>query len=194
MDAPAARRGQIIFLNGTSSSGKTSIAEQLLQVLGPPYFHLSVDAINGMRARARTLELGPQELQDVLARTRAGFHRVIAGMAQAGNDIVVDYVLSERWRLLDCLTVLAAFDVVFVGVRCPLAELERRELSRGDRQSGHAASQLEFVHAHGLYDLECDTSLLSPRDCALQIRDFLAQRTGPGAFDRLRASRWPPPG
>ena len=39
------RRGQIIFLNGTSSSGKSSIAGQLLLMLDPPHFHMSVDAI-----------------------------------------------------------------------------------------------------------------------------------------------------
>lgn len=189
MNASAARRGQIIFLNGTSSSGKSCIAEQLLEVLDTPYFHMAVDAINRMRARRRTLELGPQELQDVLARTRAGFHRAIAGMAEAGNDIVVDYVLSEPWRLLDCLTVLAGLDVVFVGVRCPLAELERRERARGGRQPGQAASQFDRVHAHGIYDVECDTSVSSPRECALQIKEFLARRASPSAFDRLRAAQ-----
>jgi chloramphenicol 3-O phosphotransferase len=45
------RRGQIIFLNGTSSSGKSSIAGQLLR-LDPPHFHMSVDAINSMRGQA----------------------------------------------------------------------------------------------------------------------------------------------
>ena len=93
--------GPGIFLNGTSSSGKSSIAEQLLLVLDRPFFHMSVDVINGMRARERTLELGPDELAAVLRRTRAGFHRAVAGMAQAGNDLVVDYVLSEQWRMLD---------------------------------------------------------------------------------------------
>jgi chloramphenicol 3-O phosphotransferase len=102
MSCVALRTGQVIFLNGTSSSGKSSVAEQLLLVLDRPFFHMSVDAINSMRSRKRTLELGPDELANVLARTRAGFHRAVAGMAEAGNDLVVDYVLSERWRLLDC--------------------------------------------------------------------------------------------
>ncbi len=90
--------GRVIFLNGTSSSGKSSIAEQLLLVLDTPYFHLSVDAISGLRAVERTLELDGPEQAAVLRRTRAGFHRAVAGMAQAGNDVVVDHVLSEPWR------------------------------------------------------------------------------------------------
>jgi chloramphenicol 3-O phosphotransferase len=187
MSSPALRTGQVIFLNGTSSSGKSSIAEQLLMVLERPFFHMSVDAINGMRARERSLELGPDELAAVLARTRAGFHRAVAGMAQAGNDLVVDYVLSERWRLLDCLAVLSGLDVVFVGVRCSEQELTRREQARGDRQPGQAAAQLRQVHSYGSYDIECDTTTASPRDCARSIGQCLDRLPLLRAFDRLRS-------
>jgi chloramphenicol 3-O phosphotransferase len=183
--------GRIILLNGASGSGKTSIAEQLLLVLDEPWFHLPVDAINAMRSRQRTLELSPADLELVLARTRAGFHRAVAGMAAAGNDVIADHVLSERWRLLDCLAVFAAFDVVFVGVRCAPAELARRERLRGDREPGLALAQHERVHAHGRYDLECDTTNASPLDCALSIKAFLARardRNEPSAFDELRAA------
>ncbi|PRX69148.1 chloramphenicol 3-O phosphotransferase [Nonomuraea fuscirosea] len=180
------RTGQVLLLNGTSSSGKSSIAEQLLLVLDRPFFHMPVDAINAMRARRRTLELAPDELAATLARTRAGFHRAVAGMAQAGNDLVVDYVLSEQWRLLDCLTVLNGLDVVFIGVHCSEQELTRRERARGDRQPGQAATQLRQVHSYGTYDIECDTTTNSPRDCAWTIKQSLAQLPTPRAFDRLR--------
>jgi chloramphenicol 3-O phosphotransferase len=186
MHAPSGPPGRIIFLNGTSSSGKTSIAEQLLEVLEQPWFHLPVDAINAMRAKRRTMELSQAGLDAVLARTRAGYHRAVAGMAAAGNNVVMDYVLSERWRLLDCLSVLADFEVVFVGVRCAPAELARRERLRGDREPGLAQAQQELVRAHGRYDIECDTTTTSPLDCALTIRDFLARPDPPTAFDELR--------
>jgi chloramphenicol 3-O phosphotransferase len=178
----------IIFLNGTSSSGKSSIAEQLLRVLPTPYFHLPVDAINSLRARERTLELGPAELADVLEKTVLGFHRVVAGMAAAGNDVVVDHVLRERHWLRDCLTVLKDHEVVFVGVHCPLGELIRREQERGDRQPGRAAYHFDRVHAHCVYDVECDTSVRSPVECALQIKDFLDHGRSPTAFGELQYS------
>ena len=47
--------------------------------------------------------------------------------------------------------------------------------------------QYELVHAHGDYDLECDTGAASPRACAQQIREFLSLRPSPTAFTRLRA-------
>jgi len=71
------------------------------------------------------------------------------------------------------------------------AELARRERLRGDREPGLALAQHERVHAHGRYDLECDTTHASPLDCALSIKAFLAcasDRNEPRAFDELRAA------
>lgn len=178
--------GLIIFLNGTSSSGKSSIAVELLRILDEPFFHLPVDAFHAMRTRQ---EMEPERLATVLHRTWRGYHRAIAGMAAAGNNVVVDHVLSEEWRLRDCLDLFVPQDVVFVGVHCPRAELERRERERGDRPPGLAARQLAQVHAHGIYDVECDTSLADPRLCARRIKDFLPHRPTPTAFQRLREKR-----
>jgi chloramphenicol 3-O phosphotransferase len=176
----------IIFLNGTSSSGKSSIAEELLQVLDTWYFHLSIDAFASMCPGDRVMELDEPELDAFLRRMRAGFHRSVAAMAHAGNDVVVDHLFSEPWRLEDCLEVLSGLDVVLVGVHCPLEELERREQARGDRTPGMAANQFQVVHQHGLYDFEVDTSRSSPRECALAIKEFLGRPSGKRAFDELR--------
>lgn len=97
---PQAADGLIIFLNGTSSSGKSSIARELVAVLGEPCFHMPVDAFHAMRS---TPEMPPDQLNITLKRTWMGFHRAVAGMAAAGNTVVVDHVLSEPWRLQDCL-------------------------------------------------------------------------------------------
>lgn len=183
--------GHIILLNGTSRSGKSSIAKELLHVLDGTYYHLAVDTFNAMRERRG---YSPEELGDVLYRMRRGFHRAIAGMAAGGNNVVVDHVLSEPWRLLDCLDVFAPFDVVFVGVHCAAAELERRERTRGDRPEGLAAQQLGAVHAHGLYDIECDTTLTSAHDCARQIMDAMRRETAHTAIGQLRAALLAPPG
>ncbi|MEV1024318.1 AAA family ATPase [Streptomyces sp. NPDC050264] len=181
--------GRIIFLNGTSSSGKSSIARELLDILDDGvFFHMAVDSFGAMRTRR---ELGPEELDTALRRTRMGFHRSIAAMAEVGNDVIVDHVLSEPWRLRDCLAVLPGEDVLFVGVHCPLDELVRREQARGDRPRGLAAHQYDLVHRHGDYDLECDTGAASPRACAERIKDFLPGRPTPTAFTRLRGNGWP---
>jgi chloramphenicol 3-O phosphotransferase len=183
--------GTVVLLNGTSSSGKSSIARELLEVLDGIWFHMPVDAFHAMRCRH---PIADEDLQDEIDRTVKGFHRAVAGMAAAGNNLVVDHPLSRRWRLLDLLDLLVPEDTVLIGVRCPLPELERRERERGDRQPGLAALQYDQVHAHGPHDLDIDTSLLSPQECALRIRDFLARRTSPTAFEQLRRTLRAPDG
>ncbi|WP_405180326.1 chloramphenicol phosphotransferase CPT family protein [Nocardia sp. NBC_01377] len=183
--------GQIVFLNGASSSGKSSLARRLLIDLDRPFFHMGVDMIGAMRSETRTGELDPAALAEVLRRTRAGFHRAVAGMALAGNDIVVDHVLGEPWRLRDCLTVMAGIDVVLVGVHCSLDALRRRERRRGDRVVGTAAAQVDVVHAHGIYDLEVDTGRDTVEVCSARVAEFLERGPMPRAFDRLRAAAQP---
>ncbi|WP_110944716.1 phosphotransferase-like protein [Streptomyces niger] len=175
--------GKIILLNGTSSSGKSSIAQELLGLLNGSWFHMPVDAFHAMRSKC---EIVDEDLQAEIDRTAKGFHRAVAGMAAAGNNLVVDYPLSRRWRLLDLLDLLVPADTTLVGVRCPLPELERREIERGDRERGLAAAQYDQVHSHGVHDIEVDTSLSSPRECALRIREALPDLRRPTAFETLR--------
>ncbi|TAG45582.1 MAG: hypothetical protein EAZ30_15545 [Betaproteobacteria bacterium] len=47
----------------------------------------------------------------------------------------------------------------FVGVYCPLEELERRELTRGDRRIGEAKADFETTHRFCAYDMEVWSTL-----------------------------------
>ncbi len=151
---------------------------------------MSVDAFYGMLPKTGASLDDASVVDTVVRRAQAGFHRAVAGMAEAGNHLVVDQVLSSPWRLPDLLTVLNGYDVTFVGVHCPADELARRERVRGDREIGQALSQLPVVHAHGLYDIEFDTGSLGSAACARLIKDHLGRRTGISAFDRLRRAGW----
>jgi chloramphenicol 3-O phosphotransferase len=173
----------VILLNGTSSSGKSSIARELLPTLPGSWFHLPVDAFHALRGGEAIPDGG---LQAEIDRTAKGFHRAVAGMAGAGNNLVVDYPLSRPWRLRDLLALLDPARVLLVAVRCPLAELERREAARGDRTAGLAASQYAAVHAHGVHDLTVDTGALSARECAGRVRALLDAAPRPTAFETLR--------
>jgi chloramphenicol 3-O phosphotransferase len=178
--------GRVILVHGPSSSGKTAIARALLPLLPGPWFHVPVDAVNAMRSSAH--ELSDDDLTGVLRRTRLGYHRAVAGLAAAGNDVVMDYPLSEPWRLDDLLEVLAPYDVTLVEVRCDLDVLEARERDRGDRPEGLARSQ---AHAFGVgeADVVVDNTSLTVQASAAVVAEALPALTSPKAFDRLRAAR-----
>lgn len=177
----------IIFLNGASSSGKTSIATHLQDLLGRPSIHLSEDAFFDMAMGARLGGSGEEQVYGV--RVLLGLYRSIGTFAALGLAVIVDVVLEERAWLHECLEGLGEFDVLFVGIHCPLDELERRERARPDRTHvGLSRSHFDRVHAHGVYDLELDTSTTTPAAAAQLIIQALDRGRPFAAFARLRAA------
>lgn len=177
----------VILLNGTSSAGKTSIAKALQKIMDAPYLHVPVDSFGEMSPGPDKLgEPGSPLWQSVFNRVLSGFHHSVAALANTGSDLIIDHLLLQgvepyNW-LEECLDQIAPFTVYLVGVHCPLEELRRREMARGDRGIGLAERQFSQVHQHGIYDLEVDTSLLSAEECALQIKKRVECGTPPTAL------------
>jgi chloramphenicol 3-O phosphotransferase len=179
-------QSHIIFLNGASSAGKTTLAKALQAVLDRPYFHLSSDQmVEAGALPGRREEGGEFSWASVRPRFFHGFHRSLAAYAGAGNCLVVDHVLEYAPWLTECAALLAPFPVFLVGVHCPLAELERRERARGDRRVGEAEEHLKVVHTFGPYDFEVDTSVRSPEENARLIQTALQDPPTPSAFRRI---------
>src|SRR5262249_16210086 len=103
----------------------------------------------------------------------AGFHGCIAALVKAGNKVIVDTVLDTKESMEECACLFEPYHTLWVGVHCPLEELERREKTRGDRDMGLAKQQLPVVHLHARYDIEINTLENSPEQCAENIRQYL---------------------
>src|SRR5690606_23338585 len=114
-----------------------------------------------------------------------GLDRAMAELAYAGNNVIADHVLGEPGWVSDRTRVVGALPARSVGVRCPLDVLETRESERGDRTLGQARAQAEIVHRYCLYDFEIDTSILTPAECAAQIRNHIRWNS-PTALRELR--------
>ena len=188
--------GTIIILNGTSSSGKTSIVHALQEVLEEPYLDGGIDKFIWMlpdRYLDRPLwdeVLGLATQAGPVGHTLvAGMHQAIAALSRAGNNVIADHVLVEAAWLRECTHLFSDLPAFFVGVRCPLEVLERREKERRNRTGGQAKAQFGVVHAHGIYDLEVDTSISSPEACARQIKARIESGNPPDAFKRLKQAR-----
>lgn len=175
----------MIFLNGTSSSGKSTIAEKLQECLDKAYLHVSVDGF--IRQLPVAYLVDEHYLEKALPNLLAGFDASTAAIARAGNNVIVDHVLQEPSWVSPCAEAFTGLAVVFVGVHCSLDVLESREKARGDRDMGLARYQYDRVHSHGTYDVEVDTSKMSVRDCALLILDYVRSGKRPTAFEKLRA-------
>ncbi|WP_070971180.1 phosphotransferase-like protein [Vibrio sonorensis] len=121
----------VIFLNGTTSSGKTSLSKALQNASSEFLLHVSVD---NFLSQISEKDMGNQALMaEAFPNIVKGFHASAAATARAGNKLVVDYVLQDQVWLEDCVNAFKGLDVLFVGVHCPLEILEQREKERGDR-------------------------------------------------------------
>lgn len=177
------RAGRLVFLNGTPSAGKTTVAKALQEGLAEPFFHLSLDELRGGYPR----RYWRQDHGGVLfRRVLDGYLRMLRDFTLLGHDVISEAVITPQ--MLD--RYLAQFEgipVLFVGIRCPLEEVERRERGRTDRNSVPPLD--EPVHAHGCYDVEVDTSVQGPAEVAKLIIAALAEPPAVSAFDRLRTRK-----
>jgi chloramphenicol 3-O phosphotransferase len=169
---------QVIVLNGGSSSGKSAIARALQAILPRPWISLSVDDLVDALPPSLTdsgsgIAFGQQGevvvgggFREIEAAWMAG----VAAMARAGARVIFDDVFlggaASQQRVRTALEGLA---VLWVGVRCAPEIAAGREIARGDRAAGMAASQAETVHQGVIYDVEIDTSHTESLDCARAI-------------------------
>jgi len=182
------RSGRILLLNGASSAGKSTLARALQAQLKSPFWHWSIDhwLAAGVLPRER-LASGEFDWQAMRPAFFDGFHRSLPALAGAGNDLIVEHVVETAGWMRSLVDLLAPFDVFYVGVRCPLPELERRERQRGDRRVGSAREDEARTHGFGEYDIEVDSTRAAPDQLAADVLTAWHARRAPGAFARMAA-------
>lgn len=154
-----------IVLNGTSSSGKSSIAHELQRHRPEVWIHLPVDAF---------LALVPftdreAEVMAEFVNIGVGIHAAMGAIVRAGNRVIIDHVFAHPAVNGLLRGELAGVPSLWVAVDCSLEELERREAARGDRGAGTARSQIDIVHNGVDYDLRLDTSRMTVAECAAAV-------------------------
>ena len=195
--------GQIVILNGPSRSGKTSIARAIQQACDGIWMNLGMDLHISATPPAYRPGVGlrPQKpehaiqtapgrvplpvLEDKVPVLYAALYESVAAHARLGLNVVVDvyhhdFYTRPRGILPDCARRLNGLPVLFVGVFCPIEFIwERREKTWGQIRDAVGEDVRVAVELHQLaarqhhYDLELDTSRLSPEECAEMIRSRL---------------------
>lgn len=147
----------IILINGPSSAGKSTLATAFQNEIDVPFLRFSFDLFIDDDILPRQ-QLANQTFSwgDMRPAVMIGYLNCLKGLAEAGNNLVVDYIIETQASSELLVRTLAPFDVFLVGLHCSLEELERREKVRGDRRSGDARSDLQFVHTFTTYDLDLD--------------------------------------
>lgn len=146
--------GSVIILNGASSSGKSTIARAAQTLLPTAFWHYSIDHLlqAGILPQPR-IDSGEFSWTELRPGFFEGFHRSIPALVEAGNNLIVEHIIETREWMDRLALLLDGYDVFMVGVHCPLDELERREVARGDRRIGEAKADFETAHLCSEYDM-----------------------------------------
>lgn len=166
---------RVIVLNGGSSSGKSSIARALQDLLSDIWLTFGVDAfIDALPGHSDSPRADIAYRPDGAVETGPGFRaredawrEGLAAMARAGAPLIFDEVfLSGAAAQRAMRATLRGLRVLWVGVHCDAAVAADREAQRPDRIPGMARAQADRVHVGMSYDIEVDTTAMSPEACA----------------------------
>ena len=119
-----------------------------------------------------------------------GMHKAIAAYAEAGNNVIVDYILYDKsWigylkKTLGNYWTFFPPQVYMIGFKLPLDEIEKREKARKTSPVGHARSHYFTVHEGMKYDLEFTDPHLTAEQIADQILFFIEKVKNPQAFKK----------
>ena len=194
--------GQIILLNGTPRSGKSSIAAEIQATFPGVWINLGVDVY--MKAIPKQFQPGiglrpggeRPDMEPMIQNLYYALYQSIAAHSRAGINVVADVGHHDFYATIHgilpmCAKVLQGLPAVFVGVHCPIDEIMRRRIATwnaGYEADGSIPAPVlrwqTAVHTHGIYDVEVDTSKISPQECVQQIAQYLACNT-PTALARL---------
>jgi chloramphenicol 3-O phosphotransferase len=197
--------GQIIILNGTPRSGKSSIATVIQNTFEGVWMNMGVDRFMQMTPERYQPGIGLRpggerpDLEPLIVTLYQAMYATIAAHSRLGLNVVVDVGHHDEYSvplgiLPNCARILSGLPVLFVGVRCPIEVVMQRRIATWDasyEEDGTVPKPVRLwqqaVHVLGNYDLEVDTSVLSSQECAGQIRQRLQEGQPLSAFQRLEA-------
>lgn len=163
----------IYYLNGTSSSGKSSVALELQQQIETPVFYFSIDTL--------LYSLSPAILSalkgEVASKTTiewnsvfAAYFKCLSALLETNNSVIADCPVYTSGLYHFFESSLSSITEKFVvKIECPLEILTEREKARGDRVVGLAARQHPTIHQFLNYDLTVHSDQESPDTIARLI-------------------------
>ena len=159
-------KGRIIYLNGVTSSGKTSIVEALQARRDIFFYVVANDLFQEMIGEVYLKEDYWKYLGEVIIM----MYHTAKLFSDLGKNVIIDSILVERDGIAPhydrMKQILRDNPLDLVEVYCPLDLCRQRNIDRGDRYETQSEEQAELMAAGIQYSLRVDTSRLSPDECA----------------------------
>ena len=162
-------KGRIIFLNGVTSAGKTSIVEALQEREDIFFYVVANDLFEEMVGEKYLRENYWKYLSEVIIM----MYHTARLFSDMGKNVLIDGILVERAEITphyqQLREILKNNPLDLVEVYCPLEICRERNVIRGDRYESQSDEQQELMAKDIEYSMRVDTSMHSADECADQI-------------------------
>ena len=163
------QKGKIVFLNGVTSAGKTSIVDALQSRREVFFYVVANDLFEEM--------VGEQYLQEnywkYLAEVILMMYHTAKLYSDMGKNVLIDGILVEREEIKphyqQLMEIMKDNPLDIVEVYCPLDICRQRNLARENRYETQSEEQFELMNQQIAYSLKVDTSVHTPEECADMI-------------------------
>lgn len=160
------QKGRIIFLNGVTSSGKTSIVEALQEQEDIFFYVVANDLFEQMVGEKYLQQNYWKYLSDVIIM----MYHTAKLYSDMGKNVLIDGILVEREEIkphyMRLLEILKDNPLDIVEVYCPIDVCKKRNYMRDDRYETQSEEQLERMARNIKYSLKVDTSIYTSSECA----------------------------
>lgn len=159
-------KGRIIFLNGVTSAGKTSIVDALQSRKEVFFYVVANDLFEEMVGEKYLRENYWKYLSDVIIM----MYHTAKLFSDQGKNVIIDGILVEQPELKphyeQLRTILKENTLDIVEVYCPLEICRKRNIQRGDRYENQSDEQ-NAIMAEGItYSCKVETHSNTPEECA----------------------------
>ena len=159
-------KGRIIFLNGVTSSGKTSIVDALQEREDVFFYVVANDLFEQMVGDGYLR----RDYWKYLSEDIIMMYHTAKLYSDMGKNVLIDGILVEREEIKphyhQLLEILRDNPLDVVEVYCPPDICRQRNLRRQDRRETQSDEQAERMAKDIRYSLRVDTSIQSPAECA----------------------------
>ena len=160
------QKGRIIFINGVTSSGKTSIVEALQERDDIFFYVVANDLFEQMVGEKYLQQNYWKYLSDVIIM----MYHTAKLYSDMRKNVLIDGILVEREEIKphyeQLMEILKDNPLDIVEVYCPMEICKNRNFLREDRYEAQSEEQLELMAKNIKYSMKVDTSVYTPAECA----------------------------
>ena len=160
------KKGRIIFLNGVTSAGKTSIVESLQNQEDIFFYVVANDLFEEMIGENYLRKNYWKYLSEIIIM----MYHTAKLFSDMGKNVLIDGILVEREEIKphyhQLLEILKDNPLDIVEVYCPMDICRKRNRMRGDRYEMQSQEQLGLMSKNIKYSMKVDTSEYGSTECA----------------------------